>query len=366
METKIKSLFISYLENSISKEDEDYLLQWIKNNPDSRQDLINFRHLWNMAGVVGESNPDFLERKFNLFLKRADSISTVQRRPKKVFWNWFQRVAAIFILGATVSLAISYSVFNSKNNELVFQEIIVPAGARSEITLPDGSKIWLNASSSLKYSNQFGKKQREIFLTGEAFFQVTKNKSKLFVVQTSDLSIKAYGTSFNVKSYPDENTVETTLVEGSIGVKRTGLGNSKKDEVILEPSQRVVYYKKTMNNEVKTDTGGEKTTEEKVLKTESQKLTYMISKGIDPEPFTKWKEGVVVIASKDLDELAVILERKYDVKIRFEDEMLKKLKLTGSLENETVEQVIEAIGIAANIDYQIEDRNILFKQKINK
>jgi ferric-dicitrate binding protein FerR (iron transport regulator) len=366
MEEKIKSLFISYLEKDISKLDEEYLVQWIINNPTSLKELNELRILWNLAGASNKINSKPAENEWKLFVQRIEKSKSIQRKLQKNSMYWVPRMAAIFVLGAVISAAITYTIFYSGNNDLVYQEINTPAGAKSRITLPDGSSVWLNAESSLRYSNKFGKKNREIFLTGEAFFEVAKNKSKVFKVQASDLSIKAYGTSFNVKSYPEENTVEATLIEGSIGVKRTGLKNGKTDEIILEPNQRVVYYKPAQKTGISEPELAKREVKQPKTepKPEAKRLTYMISKGIDPVPFTSWKEGTLFISSENLADLAIKLERKYDVKIQFENEALKALKFTGSLENETVEQVIEAIGIAANIDYEIEERDIRFKEKI--
>ncbi len=362
METKIESLFISYLEGNISKEEEEILINWCKENPGDIKELNNIRQMWNMATAAGQYNDDFVLKEWKLFLKKIERSESKEKNIRPSFWYWFPRVAAVFLLGAIISLAVSYQVFNSPNGEIVYQEIITPAGAKTGVVLPDGSSVWLNASSSIRYSSQFGKKQREIFLTGEAFFDVAHSKSKVFVVQASGLSIKAYGTSFNVKSYPEENTIEATLIEGSIGVKRTGLGIKNKDEVILEPNQRVVYFKPNQDQSEEVNEEKAEKTPETILRP-AQKMTYMISKGIDPQPFTSWKNGTLIINSETLDELTAKLERKYDVKIHFESEKLKKLKFSGSLENETVEQVIEAIGIAANIDYEIQDRDVWFKEK---
>ena len=364
MEEKIKSLFVSYLEKDISREDEEYLVRWINNNPGSLKELNELRMLWNFASISSRIEHHLAENEWKLFLQKIRKGKSIQLKPQSKIMNWLPRMAAVFILGAVISAAITYSIFNTGNNNVVYQEINTPAGAKSKVNLPDGSTIWLNAGSTLRYSNQFGKKNREIFLTGEAFFEVAKNKSKVFVVQASDLSIKAYGTAFNVKSYPDENTVETTLIEGSIGVKRTGLKSGKADEILLEPNQRVVYYKPSNKKEQIQTEKAELAAKSIKTEPEPKRLTYMISKGIDPIPYTSWKEGTLLISSENLADLAIKLERKYDVTIHFENEALKSLKFTGSLENETVEQVIEAIGIAANIDYEIEDRDIRLKEKL--
>ncbi|MBK6285558.1 MAG: FecR family protein [Draconibacterium sp.] len=363
MEENIKSLFISYLEKNISRQEEDFLIQWIKENPDFLKELNEIRMLWNLSEISGKIDNKHIANEWDLFLHKIEKGKSVQLKTKLGFMYWLPRVAAVFLLGAVISAAITYTIFSFDNSNLVYQEINTPAGSKSKITLPDGSSVWLNAGSSLRYSNQFGKKDREISLVGEAFFEVAKNRSKIFIVQAHDLSIKAYGTTFNVKSYPEENTVEATLIEGSIEVKRTGLNKNSKDEIILEPNQRVVYYKSSNKTEKIQAKEIESCPEKLQPGSDKKQLTYMISKGIDPVPFTSWKEGTLLISSETLAGLAVKLERKYDVKIHFENEALKQIKFSGSLKNETVEQVIEAIGIAAHIDYEIEEREIKFKEK---
>lgn len=365
MDSKFKKLLISYLEKDISKEDEMILVQWFKENPGERNEITDIRKIWELSGSVGNFDKSQIEREWFKLLKQLEITSSETSKNKGLFLYWLPRIAAVFLFGAMVSFAVSYRLFNPKVGDSFFNEISAPSGAKSKITLPDGSTIWLNAGSIIKYSSEYGKKQREIVLTGEAFFEVMSNKRKVFLVKTEDLNIKAYGTSFNVKSYPEENTVETTLIEGSIGVTRTKFADKKLDEVMLEPNQRVVYYKPIQKIEKEDSPKEIDTSKTEPEERETQKLTYMISKGIDPKPFTAWKDGTLFIASETLQQLAVKLERKYDVKIQFEDEGLKKLKFTGSLENETIEQVIHAIGIAAHINYEIEDRDILLKNKTN-
>lgn len=362
MSKKIETLFLAYLEGKISSEDELFLLEWLKNNPASMKDFNDFRRIWNMSKLAGTLEDDAVELEWIHLRERINSSKGKTREITGGFWYWLPRVAAVFLLGAMVSFVASYLLLNNKSNKLTYHEISTPQGAKSKVTLPDGTTIWLNAGSNLKYSSEFGHKEREVQLTGEAYFDVFHNPSKVFLVKTSELNIKAYGTSFNVKSYPEEGTIEATLIEGSIGVIRTGFENKKHDEVVLEPNQRVVYYKKTKKVE-SAELLDAKEEEEAPVKREEKKLTYLISKGIETKEYTSWKDGTLFITSETLEDLAVKLERKYDVNIHFESEALKKLKFTGSLENETVDQVIDAIGIAANIDYKIEDRDILLSER---
>jgi len=306
-----------------------------------------------------KANPALYERIKEAI--QADKQKRTQRKLK--IYTWGLRAASILVL-ALITSGIFY--MRTKQNLLAQQwhSITTPFGAKSKITLPDSTTIWLNAGSSLKYSNEFGTKNREVHLSGEAFFDVFHNPGLLFSVKTSELTIKSYGTAFNLKSYPEEGTIETTLIEGSIGITRSSFANTNKDEVLLEPNQRVVYYRKTKTMETEQASGEtEDAPEPSTPEPKEQKTTYLISKGIDTKEFTAWKDGTIFISSETLQDLAVKLERKYNVKIHFESEALKTLRFTGSLENETVEQVIHAIGIAAHIDYIVQDRDIWFKER---
>jgi ferric-dicitrate binding protein FerR (iron transport regulator) len=307
------------------------------------------------------SNPALFE-KIKIGIE-VDGHLVAQRKLK--VYTWGLRAAALLVI-ALVTSSIFY--VRTKQNHLAQHRntITTPFGAKTKVTLPDSTIIWLNAGSSLEYSNGFGSRNREVHLTGEAFFDVFHNPSIQFQVKTSELIIKSYGTAFNVKSYPDEGTIETTLIEGSIGITRTSFQDKKKDEVIMEPNQRVVYYRKTKT--MKSAQSGEEAEEKSASSApepNQQKTTYLISKGIDTQEFTSWMDGTIFISSETLLELSVKLERKYNVNIHFESEALKSLRFTGSLENETVEQVIHAIGISARIDYEIEDRDIWFKERSN-
>ena len=366
MEEKVKSLFIAYLEKQISEQDELILIHYIKENPDLLKEWIEIKRLWKISGSAEKFDDQVIENEWNLLQTRIRKSAPENEKQKNTLHFWLPKVAAAFILGAVITVAVLLSLTDVFNEELVYTEISTPRGANSKLTLPDGSVVFLNAGSSLKYSNQYGRKRRDVYLIGEAFFDVTSDKSKIFVVQAADLFVRAYGTSFNVKSYPEEQTVEATLIEGSIGVIRIDMEKSKTDEVMLKPNQRVVYYKKSQQTNIvgnKPDYLEEKVQEKNE---ETGKLTYLISKGIDTKPFTSWKEGILVINSETLESLAIKLERKYDMNIHFESEELKKMKFTGTIENETIEQVMEAISIAAHIDYSIKDRDIwLNYQKLN-
>ena len=360
----MKLKFRKYFHSVLDPEEFSVLEDYLKSSQNEKEISSLMKPYWKetMEGPFegSNSNPALFGQ-----IKEAIGADRQHRTQHKLkVYTWGLRAAAVLLI-ALISSSIFYL---QKKQDLLSQQwhsVTTPFGAKTIITLPDSSTIWLNAGSSLKYSNEFGRKNREVHLSGEAFFDVFHEPALLFQVKTSELTIKSYGTAFNVKSYPEEGTIETTLIEGSIGITRSSIGSAKKDEVLLEPNQRVVYYRNTQAIETEeAESKTELNTSPSMPEPGEHKTTYLISKGIDAREFTSWKDGTIFISSETLVDLAVKLERKYNVKIHFESEALKHLRFTGSLENETVEQVIHAIGISAQIDYEIEDRDIWFKEQL--
>jgi ferric-dicitrate binding protein FerR (iron transport regulator) len=362
----MKLLFKKYYHSVLDPEEfsvlEDYLGKE-KNEKEITQVMkASWREIMEEAIERPEGNPALLERIQHAI--QVDKHRRAQRKLKR--YTWGLRAAAVLVV-ALIASGIFYLQTEKERLGQQFHSISTPFGSKTKIALPDGTFIWLNAGSNIRYSNDFGIHNRVVHLSGEAFFEVFHHASLQFSVETSELTIKSYGTAFNVKTYPEEGTIETTLIEGSIGISRSSSAKKGKDEVLLEPNERVVYFRKSKSMETsetkETTAETPKDQAPSLQGSAKQKTTYLISKGIDTGKYTSWKEGTITIRSETLRDLAVKLERKYDVRIHFESEALKSLRISGSLENETVEQVIDAIGMAAQIDYEIEDRDIWIKER---
>jgi len=214
---------------------------------------------------------------------------------------------------------------------------MVPRGSKAHTLLPDGTVVWLNAGTKIEYKVHENKPVREVAITGEAYFNVSKDSDHPFIVNAGEMIIMAYGTEFNVKAYPDEKAVETTLVEGSVSVE---IRNKPSNKTLLMPNEQAIYYEPTSQ----------------------RSENFLVTKGIDPSLYTIWINDRLQIKSESLEDLAVILERKYDVTIHFEDNLLLDLRFTGIIENETIEQILELIKISSNVDYRIDGREIWFSR----
>jgi len=228
----MKLRFRKYFHSVLDPDEFSMLDDYMSNSKNDKEITSLMKTYWDEKMEESpedpKANPALFER-----IKEAIQADKQKRSQRKLkIYTWGLRAASVLVL-VLITSGIFY--MRTKQNLLAQQwhSITTPFGAKSKITLPDSTTIWLNAGSSLRYSNEFGTKSREVQLSGEAFFDVFHNPSILFTVKTSELTIKSYGTAFNVKSYPEEGTIETTLIEGSIGITRSSYVNTKKDEVLL-------------------------------------------------------------------------------------------------------------------------------------
>ena len=278
------------------------------------------------------------------------------------------RYAAIFILAFSLSGILFFYLGKHRVTEpkLSFSELVVPLGSRAQFSLPDGTAVTLNAGSKLKYDNRFGITDRVVQLEGEGYFKVAKDASKTFTVKTSYLNVRALGTEFNVKAYPDDKTIEATLVEGSVNIE--SISDKKNAEIhLLKPNQKLTFFKKDSTVVDETALVKEKT-ENKKQPVQEQKLVSiprLVTENVNIEPVISWKENRWIFEKQSLSQIAVALERKFDVQIKFESDHLKTFRFTGIIINEPIEQVLEVMSITAPINFKLKGRVVTLSENKN-
>lgn len=234
------------------------------------------------------------------------------------------------------------------------EALVVNKGSRSRFLLPDGTTVWLNAGSKLHYENDFRGTTRVVRLEGEAFFDVIKDPARPFIVRASDIDIRVLGTAFNVKSYPEDKNVETTLYHGLVNVTRH---NAKAATSIqLKPNEKLVLPKEAAiepaNLSLKDITAPKTTPADFIIipidstKKESERFE------------TAWLYSRLEFRGEGFEDLALKLERWYNVNITFTDEKVKHLRFNGSFEKETMEQAFMALQAALPFTYEINENNI--------
>lgn len=334
-----KSMHRQMISQSSEFRDIYYFLKPHWNNL-HRIDWVNTRDDWQKfrSEVISTTKP---------------AVSSPELSSSATFRKLIPYAAAVAIL-VSVSwwLLISWGVLFP--HELVSTRIEAPAGSRTRVALPDGSWVWLNAGSTLEYSNDFNIRSRRLKLSGEAFFEVTKSK-KPFIVHTSLIRIQVLGTSFNVKAYPDDAYTEATLVSGSIQIKKEGKEGPVFKDITLQPNQKAVFSHsdgglQLSQLDAQMDSGEEHVETKPVIS------NVTVRRRNDLTPEIGWKDGILVLEREPFTSLMRRLERLYNVEFVFDDQNLKNYHYSGKLVELTLEQMMLAIKETSPINYRIEDK----------
>jgi len=273
-----------------------------------------------------------------------------------------------YILTALIVIALlipAYYFFSAGNEKQVKSlaiadksEVSTKYGSKTKLVLPDGTQVWLNSGSRLTYDKNYGNTPREVVLTGEAYFDVIKNPNLPFVIHASKINIKVLGTAFNVKSYPGEKNIETSLVRGSIEVT---FRDRPSEKIILKPNEKLVIANE---EEIPEQRLVSKVRPVKITLQEPivaiSHLTYQPHDSTVIE--TSWMEGKLIFRSETFEELAVQMERWYGITIHFTGEELKKKKCTGIFENESTEQALAALQLIVPFKYSINKKEVFISK----
>ncbi|WP_321346151.1 FecR domain-containing protein [uncultured Draconibacterium sp.] len=223
-------------------------------------------------------------------------------------------------------------------SKVQMNEVIVPYGKRSELMLADGTQVWLNAGSRLAFPTKFTNETREVYLQGEACFKVTKNEHQPFIVNANELGVKVLGTHFNVAAYPDDETIETVLVEGSVALtKKKSFGLVSKS-IVLQPNQKATF---------------DKDEKEIIVRDEP-----------DADVYLAWTEGWFEFKKQSLEKVFTKLERYYDIHISVPEEFPSEEIITGKLDlKDSLAVVMEALSDVAKLDYTIVNNQVTIERK---
>lgn len=264
---------------------------------------------------------------FAVFQQRvADSEG---QQPRSRYLRWLSYAAAVALM-----IGISYFSFKGGQStvEASFREIVTeaPQGSRSQMTLPDGTKVWLNAGSKIIYTQGFGLVNRLVSLVGEGYFEVARNEQLPFSVKSENVQVRVLGTKFNFRDYPADAEATVSLSEGSVAMN--SLKDVSKDQ-LLKPGQRATVDKRTGHIRVEE---------------------YEVSNAI------QWTNGRLIFDGEPLRDIVKNLERSYNVKIKVKDESLYDLHFYGDFirQEQSLGEVLEALSATGKIKYKLEGRDV--------
>lgn len=326
-------LFDKFLQKQASQEEVQVLIQWLKSEG-SFQDWIDDE--WSMA--ASDMNID-LQRKLLRQIKekidREDHIQIqvpVKKNKVRNLYVWTARIASVVIL----LLLITFSVYYYAMNQQTMQDMIVlvEKGQKANLVLPDGSRVWVNSDSKLSYGSRFNRKERVLSLEGEAYFEVMPDKERPFIVETADLTVRALGTSFNVKAYEYEKNVYAVLMTGKVEVK------SSFEALVLQPNERIVFNRQTGNMEK--------------------------SSVEDAKDYINWRYNALTFKGETFENIVLTLERYYNTRIVFESEALKKYRFTGTPGNTSLESILQILSLTSPLSYEVRDSVIILRENVKQ
>lgn len=300
-----QKLLYKYFKGIATIDEEKQLLNWVDESPANRKAFQKERMLYDIALFTDEKK-----------LKKEEKKARILPMLK-----WSARVAAVVVVALSCGFLFRDYQYNKAAQ---MQTVAVPAGQRAQITLADGTRIWLNAKSTLTYATNFGRTERNVTLEGEAYFEVAKNKDIPFYVNTEKNKVRVVGTSFNVCAYKDSKEFETTLVEGIVDIYAAG---NEKPIVRLQ------------KNEFFADYDG------KLKKTVLPSYDYL-----------RWKEGFYCFDDSELSHILNRLELYYNVKITVKNKKLLSHRYTAKFkEQDGLEHILKVIQKDQNFKYYINE-----------
>ncbi|WP_343694329.1 FecR domain-containing protein [Flavobacterium sp.] len=254
-------------------------------------------------------------------LKLKKELRQIKKTDKVIFLQtkyWAAAASIVLVLG------LSFFIYQ-KSIAIETKQYTVKLGEHAKITLSDGTQIWLNAGSFLKYPKEFKGDTREVYLTGEAFFDVAKDKKHPFIIHTDKMDTKVLGTSFNVQAYPDQTTQEVSVLTGRVNVKST----VTEENVYVTPGQKVIF--KSKNNKLQA------------------------FKDVPVNTISLWRKNIIVFEDTPLPEVISTLNRNFNVAIEIKNKNLNSLKINGYFKELTADQVIGLVCNIINAEYKIEE-----------
>ena len=314
-------LILDYLSHDINEEKEKELFAWIAESEANRRYFEQWKEIWESSSVIGEMNNFDSRRGFRKFLMARESIDAYRRRKPRL-WGWLPYAAAILAVILSVAGTRIFTVKDIMSDSRMVS-INVPAGAKTELSLPDGTAVWLNANSTISYSSGFGfgnSGERIVHLDGEGYFEVTEDKTRPFVVRADEMSVTVLGTKFNVRNYANENDIMLSLKEGSVRL------DSGTETVCVQPGERAV------------------------LSRASGRIT---TGKTDNTADIQWKSGIIGFYDETLPDIMKELERQYNVRISISSSSLVNLRFYGTFEKKshTITDILDMLSSTCKFSY---------------
>jgi transmembrane sensor len=317
----IDPIIIDYLNGNIDQASFKTLKEWCMESDDNRHYIKEKFELWFLTGCEDAAERTKANSAFDRFCDRVSETKKTNHRSITIRWI---EIAAAVILILLLPMA---GYWLGGKHSYVNSDVTVKTalGSRSELTLPDGTKVWLNSGSQITYSSSFGVKNRQLALTGEGFFDVTHNEDLPFEIVNKDFTLKVVGTKFDFKNYPTDKTATVDLMRGKVYIENS----DRSQQLYLTPSQRMTLDKNT---------------------------GQMKKVKIDISDTSDWTQGEIFFDEEKLSDIATELERCYNIKIVVEPNV-RDIRFYGNFNtaNSSLDEILHMISITELVKYKYDN-----------
>jgi len=336
---EIKRLLVKYITREADDEEVEQVREWVSAHPENEQYFAHLYEIWQNALYL-KAHARQHEKAFKKF--SLENLPWEAKYGRLKIWGKVAAAITVFSL-CTGLLLIHY-----KQNAQNIKQVLVANGGIKKIVLSDGTLVWLNAGSKLTYNTGFGKTNRAVYLSGEAFFEIAAGKKNIpFLVNTKKYIVRDIGTKFNVKAYTNDPFFETTVVKGLVAVEGNIDNNAHEmNRIYVKPRQVLkIFYPETENNIKSVNKKGlDNLNEIQMLQVDSARM----------DRYDGWKDDLLVFDGSTLEEISRILERRYNVTINMDDAGLQNIRYSGSFKSiANIAQVLAIIKGNTAISYII-------------
>ena len=334
----IHQLIAKCFAEDISYEEMSQLRGWLDSSAENKMLFDDLKQEWDKLEL-----PSASKDKTRVLNNVKERIRTEDKKSEKIvrklfYGNWYKLAASVALtisLGSLAWYQISepFSILNT----LGYEVKECKAGEYSDLLLADGSQIVMNGDSRVKYKENLPGIERNIYLEGEAFFDIVRNEEKPFVINMSGANVKVLGTSFNVKAYPEDETMETSVLTGKVAFTPTkGVLKKGKESILLIPGKKGII---------------------------NQNMNLVDKLDVDNQLDIDWMKKKLNFSNTALADLTKSLYRMYGVKFKLTDNSLRDLKITASFENEKLEEIMKILELTSEFSYQVEENRIVIGRK---
>lgn len=326
-----EDIIIRYLENRCSEEDFVLINEWMKESDENANELFRMEEVYQLGKLPADTG-ELVAKAERRLGKRLDQEKQQKQKAFRLRNAW--RYAAALVAVVVMAAGFTYYLSQEEKEELIVAS--ATHGQVREMILPDGTKVWLNQSSQLRYPRNFRGKERQVYLEGEAYFEVARNHEKPFTVGSPAMDVRVLGTSFNIKCRPGTGIAETTLIEGEVEVKE----KMDKGKITLLPGQKAVLNRVTGRMQVKQ---------------------------VDAKMEIVWHNDLIPFEKSSIFQIAAVLERFYGVKIILSPHVDSTATYSGVLKKkDSIESVLNSLRNSIPFNYKKVDDNNIFISSATK